>query len=127
MTCNKITKPEFTKEQIIECGKCKHASAKVKWCGLFGDWIGEHSRIIVPDKKIKYPSIATMGKSFIKAGAKHIASGMKERSEEEIKRILTICESCEEYVKKTGRCKVCGCGMKRKIKWSTTNCKLRKW
>ena len=54
-SCNRIIKPDFTKEQIEECSKCKHASAKVLWCGLFGVWIQEHGIIIVPDKKIIVP------------------------------------------------------------------------
>jgi len=126
MLCNKITKPDFTKEQIVECTKCKYASAKVLWCGLFGVWIGEQ-KIIVPDKKIEYPSMRKMGKDFIKAGVKHLRSGRKERSEEECKRIRTICEACDKYVKESGRCLLCGCCMGRKIKWATTFCKLRKW
>jgi len=53
--CNEITIPEFTKEQIAECQKCKHASAKKIWCGHFGVWIREGDRIIIPSKKIVKP------------------------------------------------------------------------
>ncbi len=58
MTCNKITKPEFTKEQIEECktSRCKWASGKKKYCGLFGVPIQKQGKIIVPDKRIIVPS-----------------------------------------------------------------------
>jgi len=129
MACNRITKPEFTKEQISECKKCKHASAKVKWCGLFGCWIGEH-KILVPDKKIKYPSMATMGKNFVKAGAEHLKSGMKKRSIEEQNRCIAVCKTCNLYVEKTKigpRCQKCGCNMKIKARWATAHCPIGKW
>ncbi len=132
MTCNKIIKPEFTKEQIEECGKCRWASGKKRYCcnPLIGCWIGEHSRIIVPDKKIKYPSMTTMGKNFVKAGVKHIASGMEKRSEEEQERLKAICKECGFFVIKTKigpRCKKCGCNMNIKIRWATTHCPIGKW
>lgn len=124
MTCNKITKPEFTKEFIVKnCGTienplCKHASGKIKFCQLFG---------IIGKKEIIYPSKTTMAKSLITAGVKHITSGMKERSQEEQKKCMKICNACDRFVKDTERCMACGCKMKRKIKWKTTNCILRKW
>jgi len=55
MFCNKITIPEFTKEQIAECQKCKHASAKKAWCCHFGVWIRKGGRIITQDKRIRVP------------------------------------------------------------------------
>jgi len=126
VTCNRITKPEFTKEQIAECGKCKHASARVKWCGLFGDWIGEQ-KIIVPSKKIQYPSMPTMGKNFAKEGIKHIAGGMKKRSDEEYKKCMAICDICEWFVKDKVRCQKCGCKMQVKARWVTAHCPINKW
>ena len=125
MSCNRIIKPEFTKEQIIECGKCKYASAKVAWCGLFGVRIVEIGKIIIPNQK--YPSMVNMAGTFAKSTVKQVVAGNPKRSDEETARIILICESCEHYNKKTMRCYKCGCRMKRKIPWLTTNCPIGKW
>lgn len=122
MTCNRIIKPDFTKKQIAECGKCKHASARVLWCGLFGVHIQEHGKIIVPKK--------TMAKNFIKAGAKHVASGFKTRTNAEQEKIIAICKTCDEFIEKTKvgpRCKVCGCCIGIKKRWATSICPKGKW
>jgi hypothetical protein len=71
------------------------------------------------------PGVATMAKSFTKAAVKHAASGFATRDKKEIRRIMIICEGCSEFVK--GRCRKCGCHMKKKIEWATTHCKLGKW
>ena len=124
MSCVETTRPEFSKEFIknhcgtIEKFLCKHASGKIKFCQRFGH-IGE--------QKIIYPSKITMGKSLLKAGAKHIASGAKQRSTEEQKKCIEICNACDRFVKEAERCTACGCKMKRKIKWATTICNLGKW
>ena len=137
MFCNKITQPvEFTKEQIAECEKCKHASGKKIWCCLFGAWIKEPSRIITPNKKIQYPSKLNMAKSFVKGAAKHVKSRMKKRSNIEQAKCIAICAGdgqnpkCEWYVPKTKvgpRCQKCGCCMNIKTRWATAHCPINKW
>ncbi len=73
----------------------------------------------------KMPGMTKMAKSFTKAAVKHAASGFKTRDKKEIRRIMLICETCEHYT--DGRCRKCGCNMKKKIEWATTHCKLKKW
>lgn len=75
-----------------------------------------------------------MVKSFAKASIKHAASGLKTRPKKEIRRITAICLECEYCVKNTKigpRCRICGCGMIKKIEWATTQCSLpddlKKW
>jgi len=120
LSCNKIIKPEFTKEQIAECEKCKYASAKIQWCGLFGCWI----------QKPSYPSSIKMAGSFAKESAKYIKAGRPKRSDEEQAKLMLICEKCEFYEKKTPigpRCRKCGCCMKIKTRWATAHCPIGKW
>ncbi len=55
--CNKKTKPEFTKEQIAECKKCRHISGRQIWCGRFGvypDFL-DRLTILTPNRKIIRP------------------------------------------------------------------------
>ena len=129
LTCdsmiNCVTIPEFTKEQIADCHKCKHASKKKEFCSNpnVGVYIGEKS-------KIEYPSKIQMAKNFGKAAGKHIKSGLKKRSDVEQKRVMDICLKCEWYepTSKLGvRCKKCGCCMDIKKRWATAHCPLKKW
>jgi len=68
-----------------------------------------------------------MAGSLAKAAGKQILAGNPKRSEDEIKRIMAICKSCEFYVSDTRRCLKCGCYMRKKIPWETTHCMIGKW
>jgi len=128
--CNKITKPEFTKQQIAECQKCKHASAKKIWCCLFGVQIIEEGKILMPSRKIKYPSIPRMGLNFAKAAGRHIKSGLEKRTEAEQAACIATCKKCEFYIRETKvgpRCSKCGCCINLKKCWATSHCPLGKW
>ena len=126
MTCNKIIQPEYTKAQIKECQSCKHASGKKVWCCLFGCNIGEQ-RIITPPKKIQYPSMPKMAGNLLKETGRHIAGGMKKRSDAEIARVMAICGGCELYVKDKQRCQKCGCKINIKGPWASAHCPIGKW
>ena len=130
MICNKITIPEFTKEQVAECQNCKHASAKKIWCSHFGVSIIEKGKVLVPCRKIKYPSIGKMAGSFIKESAKYLAAGRPKRTETEQDKCKAICQGCVSYIEDTRfgpRCSKCGCRMNLKKRWSTSHCPEGKW
>lgn len=111
--CNKITKPEFTKEQIAECKQCKHISGKKIWCCLFGVWVDgrpekgiiqPRRNIIKPGDKIKWRRPSPSGlPSFISGccdKAKNIALGWKRYLAGEWNEIaekrMQICYRCDE-------------------------------
>ena len=123
MLCDKTKQPEFTKEQIAECEKCKHLSGKKIWCGKFRVFIHEPER----GKKKKYPSIITQAGSFSKAVVQQTVAGNPRRTEQEIAFCKSQCEPCGEFNKKSRRCFLCGCGMDRKWPWKTQHCKIGKW
>ena len=130
MDCNRITTPDFTRKQISECQKCKHASGRKIWCCLFGVHIIENGKIIQPARKVKYPSKLKMAKSLVKETTKYVKAGMPNRSNAEQLRCKAICELCDEYVLKTKvgpRCQKCGCCMNLATLWKTKNCLLKKW
>ena len=125
--CNdKLNPPEFTREQIVECEKCRHASKKKLWCCFFGVWIRkpERSRIIRPGGRKQYPSVPKMARSLTKSTATYIAAGRPKRTPAEIAFIRKICESCDEYSKPKSRCYKCGCWLGKKWKWKTEHCPL---
>ncbi len=136
MICNRITQPEFTKEQIAECEKCKHASGKKIWCcnPRIGTWIKEpeRNRIIIPSRKIQYPSKLKQASSFTKAAIKQAKAGNPKRNDIELARVRAICESnkCGNYVAETKvgpRCIICGCCLRLKDRWKTAHCEMGLW
>ena len=52
---------------------------------------------------------------------------MKLASDVEIEKRISICESCEFYIKSTTNCKKCGCFMKIKTKFKAMSCPIQKW
>ena len=48
-------------------------------------------------------------------------------SDVEIEKRISICESCEFYIKSTTKCKKCGCFMKIKTKFKAMSCPIQKW
>lgn len=132
-----IAKPEFTKAQIADCRQCKHASAKIKWCGKHACWIGdEQPKIITPGKDIKLPSMLRMGATFSAETAKYLAAGAPNRPESEQARLKSICQSCKQPSgkpmlfmdpKKGPRCRKCGCCTSLATLWATKHCPLGKW
>lgn len=40
---------------------------------------------------------------------------------------LTICNSCEHYIKKTTKCEKCGCFMEYKTLFLNSECPIGKW
>jgi hypothetical protein len=127
MTCNQLTKPEMTLEQIAECEKCKHASAKKIWCCLFGIPIKEKSLIIQSSKRviqpIPKPTIPQMMEHFGKAMLKWSKSGFKTVDKETYIKRRQICSDCQP----TGRCPHCGCNLFAKVALATETCPERKW
>lgn len=60
-------------------------------------------------------------KSFAKSYKEWTDNRKPLRTDEEVERIYNdICEPCEFF--KKGRCDLCGCNLKTKIKWQTTKC-----
>lgn len=47
--------------------------------------------------------------------------------EEEFKRRMSICRSCEFFKPRTEQCSKCGCFMKLKTKLENAHCPIDKW
>jgi hypothetical protein len=76
---------------------------------------------------ISLSDVAHYGKALFMWGA----AGFPERSDEEVARLLAICQACEHYTQ--GRCRKCGCRVSNapalinKIRMATENCPIGKW
>ncbi len=77
--------------------------------------------------KKSYPKIGTMAGQFVAESRVYVRAGRPKRSDAEVHKITAICEACDEFDNKRGRCYLCGCNMYRKMTWATTHCPLNKW
>ena len=106
----------------VQCITCEHCNTTAQQMDTM---VKEHlARKKVPPQ---LPSVPQMAKNFAVAAIKHAASGMKKRNDEEVKRLITICNGCDFYFKNTKRCSKCGCFMNVKARWATANCPIGKW
>lgn len=77
------------------------------------------------------PSLLQKVANFSVSAAKHVASGMRLASEEEVSGRFAICQACEHY--DGNACKRCGCPVKRerhfisKLAWAGESCPVGKW
>jgi hypothetical protein len=141
MLCNKLQKPDFTKEQIAECQSCRWISGKKRWCCHFGVWIIEAGTIIQPSKKIirpqpKLPPMRTMAKNFAGVAIKYARSGFKNRTPAEQQRCKDICHTrkngkpCEFFIADSRlgeRCSQCGCCINLATLWASKDCPKNYW
>ena len=66
--------------------------------------------------------------STVVKAAQAVASNQKMLSpEQNAKYRLSVCNSCEFLIKKTGRCGQCGCFVSAKVKLNFEECPVGKW
>lgn len=78
------------------------------------------------------PSLLQQAGSYVAAVTGWVASGSPLRSQEEVDRLLAICQACEHY--RAGVCVLCGCtvdrrrsGWRNKLAMATESCPAGKW
>jgi hypothetical protein len=79
----------------------------------------------------KAESLGNQVKSVATAAGKFIKSGMATVTEEQLAERMNICKSCPEWDSAafagTGKCKLCGCATKAKLRMATEKCPINKW
>jgi hypothetical protein len=72
-----------------------------------------------------------MALGLIKSGSAWAKAGFPATPENELKNRLEICRSCPEWDSfgflGSGKCKMCGCSTKTKLRMATAKCPLDKW
>jgi len=71
------------------------------------------------------PSAISMANNLGKSMVEWSASGFKMCEEEELKRRIELCNSCEHLINK--RCLKCGCYIEVKTRLATSKCPIAKW
>ncbi len=56
-----------------------------------------------------------------------IDSGELFASDFEQQRRMDICIACEHYTRIRKRCKACGCFLEHKVKFTASECPIKKW
>jgi len=88
-----------------------------------------------PSVQTRFRSIVRRIRNFASASIDHAISGFQKADSDEIRRRLTICESCEYLTEKQicGTTETiisgvtCGCRVKTKSKWKEQQCPQNKW
>ena len=85
-----------------------------------------------PGSPRRFPPLLKQVKTYAKAVAKHIATGMETRTDEEVINLLQICETCEHFSE--DRCTICGCRLNNsknafanKLRMKSQSCPEGKW
>lgn len=82
------------------------------------------------DAKAGLPPLVQQIKNVSKATLKWVAAGRPARTKDERQDILAICQRCEHHKPKEngiGRCKLCGCVLREKVKMATESCPDGRW
>lgn len=72
-------------------------------------------------------------KRYVQSTADWVAQGRPSRSDEEVKVILKICRSCDQWDQAASKCKLCGCQVNESNGWTnkarrvTEHCPEGKW
>ena len=77
--------------------------------------------------KENLPSLLEQAKSFANSTAKDIANGFKRSDEKTVEERLSICNSCEFFIKDAKRCGKCGCFVEVKARRPKDSCPIGKW
>lgn len=101
---------------------------------------GDHTLVIDRTGRIprayrvpKGQSVTTKAKNFAKAATKHVATGRKKATQEQVDERFAVCETCEYLIDDKMECSECGCGIKSvkgplsKLTWATSSCPKGKW
>lgn len=82
----------------------------------------------IPDtSSVTFPSVPKMIKGALEAGVILAKYGKESRSEDEIKTVSSICNSCDKYNQSQNRCSLCGCFLSIKTKYKAWHCPIGKW
>jgi hypothetical protein len=80
------------------------------------------------------PPLYIQAAHYAQAVTRHVLTGAQTRTDEEVQRLLLICQSCPRYNQQRGYCTVCGCrcnanrnAFTNKVRMASQDCPLNKW
>lgn len=84
-----------------------------------------------PTKPAPLPPLTKRIANFARSAAKHVATGARRCTQEEIDARYAVCQACEYF--SNGACGQCGCPLVRekqyisKLSWASERCPVGKW
>ena len=107
-------------------GFSKHSLVKITY---YNNYIFEmlYNFCIFANMK-KKPSILQKAVNFSKATAKHVMDGSRKVDDKDFSIRMEACLSCDHIIKKDPKtCGLCGCVLKVKARWRTSDCPDNRW
>lgn len=124
--------PELDCDKKLILRECKATSVMSETVKLKLKELGELKEKANEDENYKTPNFFEKVMNYGEAIKKHVFSGMKTRSQEEINRIFKICEKCEFF--QNNSCRICGCAIsnnpnafRNKVAMASEHCPIGKW
>ena len=82
------------------------------------------------NEELQMPTLTEMAKNLAQSAKEEIKAISENKpniQEDEIKRRLDICATCEFFVQKSQRCSKCGCKLRFKRRLRSAHCPVGKW
>ena len=84
--------------------------------------MSENKKPLEPKKTSVLPNMFQMVKSFSKELVNYVKEGAPNVTTEDYADRLDVCNNCPNIIKQSMRCRLCGCAMQHKAKWTTSRC-----
>ena len=85
----------------------------------------------IKEEDLSLPSASHMASNLLtslkKAGKKMLKGEKLAASSAIAEKRITVCNECPKFMKDHGRCSLCGCFLKAKIKIASESCPIGKW
>src|ERR1044072_3312469 len=105
---------------------CDNGLCKCEKCGYTIQTSQNPNKILRKcNPSISEPNLVHKAINIATEALEWVKSGLKVNDEQEEKRRLEICNTCENFA--NGTCKLCGCYMNLKAKLGTSHCPIGKW
>lgn len=102
------------------------------FCGWAASDSPERRQHVVLRSEIEYtpppapaPGLLRKAANLGKAVVEHVAAGLPMADDATARERLAICATCENY--EGTSCRLCGCHLNFKVRWSEQKCPISKW
>ncbi len=73
------------------------------------------------------PGLLQKVQNLSSAVVQHLATGAQSTDEETVTKRKSLCVQCDRFNSTAETCRVCGCGITKKISWADSKCPIGKW
>lgn len=90
---------------------------------------GQHISASDDSSDLSEPGLPRKALNFASSMARHLVTGRRKLNDADFDQRIKICQNCEfcDLVNLKCRHRLCGCRLRIKARWRTSNCPLEKW